>query len=112
MKLEIGKRKLIEITQEELLELCVIEKVHSFFEYWGRPIVTDFDKNMFSDTICIDYHSFKIEDGFQSKTISFYFNHQELNFHWNMEGRMTQRNRLRLESYKYLISKGFDLPIY
>lgn len=114
MKIEIGNRKLIDITQDELMGLCMIEKVHAHADYWNPPIITDYDKKMFSDTIVMDYHSFRIEDGLKSDTLVFFFNHKEFTFHYHRKNREHDKgnNRLNLESIKYLISLGFDLPIY
>lgn len=113
MNIEIGNRKLKDITQDELIEMCLIEGVHAFLDYWSKPIVTDFDNKMFSDTICIDYHSLRLEDKFKSMTIMFYFNYTDFRYHWHREGQEhNTRKRLKIESIKYLLSKGFDLPIY
>lgn len=114
MNLEIGKRKLIDITQDELIQICIIEKVIGSLEYWRAPIVTDFDNKMFPDTIVIDYHSLRIDDGLKGDTLVFYFNHQDFRFHYRKEDRNETQgsDRLNIQSIKYLISKGFDVPIY
>ncbi len=114
MKLEIGKRKLIDITQEELIELILIEGWCSVSEYWSDPIITDLNKTLFSDTIFIEYHSLRKSDNLQSERICFYLNHGEFTFHIEQKGRNnTERTfNFKIQSIKYLIEKGFDIPIY
>jgi len=116
MKVEIGKRKLIDITVFDLFELIIIEGVVSGLEYWNKPYMTDFTKTMFSDTIVIDYNQTRKSDGMLNDTLIFYFNHEKLSFHWRRESqnnsRPDQSSRLRIESIKFLIQKGYDVPIY
>lgn len=114
MNLKIGKRKLVDIMQEELIELILIEGWCAHNDYWGRPIVTDFNNTLFSDTIFIEYHSLRNSDNLQSEPITFYLDHGNFTFHIEQKGRnrSDRTDNFKLKSIKYLLSKGFDLPIY
>lgn len=114
MRIEIGKRKLIDITKEELIKFILIEGWCSVSEYWSEPIVTDLNKTLFSDTLFIEYHSLRISDELQSEPICLYLNHGYFTFHIEQKGRNNNgsTHNFKLATIKYLIGQGFDLPIY
>lgn len=115
----IGNKPLKEITQYDLLEICKKESVHLVFEYkgesvWGQPEVLDFDNTMFSDTVVIDYKQKRISDGLEGRFIVFFFNHVDFSWHWHFkdEDKTRESKRLRIESIKYLVQNGYDVPLY
>lgn len=115
----IGNKPLKEISKEDLLEICKAESVHLVFEYngesiWGHPEVLDFTSTMFSDTVVIDYQQKRVSDGFEGRIIVFFFNHKDFSWHWHFkdETKTRESKRLRIESIKYLIQKGYDIPLY
>lgn len=114
MTLEIGNKKLKDISRKELLELIIIEGVTAVIEFWSYPIITEFNNTMFGEVICIDYYSIRLKDELKSEPIEFYFNHVDLTFHYTQNGRNNHGNshRLKIESIKYLIKQGYDVPIY
>ena len=115
MKIEIGNKNLSELTSENLMEIAEIEGVHLFLEYWDKMEMNDFSNTMFSDVLVVDFNQKRISDGFIGKTIVFFFHFKDLSFHWhfkNDESNTRQSKRIKLETVKYLIKKGFDLPIY
>lgn len=116
MNIDIGSKKLSSITQEDVLQIVIIEGCIPCLEYWNKPIILQYDNTMFSDSIVLDYHSFRIEDNEESSIFVFFFNHKDISFHYHRDRHSIERrvggNRLKLESIKYLISKGYDIPIY
>ncbi|MFV0536801.1 MAG: hypothetical protein ACK5M3_05430 [Dysgonomonas sp.] len=113
ISLEIGTRNLASITEEEVLQVAIIEGCHPHLEYWHKPEITDFNNTMFSDTVVIDYHSVRISDELESPTIVFFLNHKKLNYHY-LEERNRNRcksNRFSFETIRYLLKQGFYLPL-
>lgn len=118
--IEIGNIPLNNISVEDIIEILKIEGVHNVFEYkgekiWGLPTVVDFSNTLFSDTIVIDYQQKRISDGGDGKIIVFFLNHKDFSFHWHFkdDNNMTSRGaRLRIASIKYLIGKGYNIPLF
>jgi len=110
--LKIGTRNLAAITQEEVLQVAIIEGCHPHLEFWGKPIVTDFNNTMFSTTVVIDYHSLRKEDDSKSPTIMFFFNFEKFDFHYHQTNiARSESKKFSLETIKYLLKQGFYLPI-
>lgn len=117
---EIGDIPIRDISEEDIVEIIKIEGVHNVFEYkgekiWGLPTVLDFSNTLFSDTIVIDYQQKRISDGFEGRIIVFFLNHKDFSFHWHFkddDNMVSKGARLRIESIKYLISKGYNIPIF
>lgn len=118
--LKIGKTPVKEISQDDLLEICKIEGVHNVFDYngeqiWGQPTILDFSKTLFHDTIVIDYQQKRILDGIKGNVIVLFLNHEDFSYHWHFKGgeiRQKSSKRLKLESIKYLIDKGYKVPLF
>lgn len=110
----IGDKPLSQITAEELMDIIVIEGCCSAVEHWGRPNIIEFDNQMFSDTLVLDYMSVKEEDGSSSVKFTIFFDFEKLQFHVDREGYPNNRKltgRIRIETLNYLISKGYNVPI-
>lgn len=115
MEIEIGNKPLNKLSAENLLKIAKIEGVHLFFEYWGDFNLLEFDKKSFSDTYVIDFYQKRISDGLIGKTIVFFFDFGKFSFHWhfeNIESQTRTSKRIKIETIKYLIQEGFDIPLY
>jgi hypothetical protein len=78
--LKPGKRQLRDITDQELQVIVEMSRHYGCKDFWGNPVVTRIDRNMFRDTIVIDYEQTRIEDGEKSLTVMF-FKYNSLTFH-------------------------------
>lgn len=116
MNIEIGNKKLSSITADDVLAIAIIEGCMPCLDYWDKPIILEYDNTMFSDSVVLDYHSFRTKDNLHSDVYVFFFNHKDISYHYHRDRHSIERrvggNRLKLESIKYLISKGYDIPIY
>jgi hypothetical protein len=122
MTLEIGNKPLKEMSSEDLLQLVIIEGCCPFIEYegkkiWSEPKIIDFNNKMFSDTLVIDYNSTRVKDKVISVDFTFYFDFKKFQYYYtrdykNNPSQQSKGNRLKLESIKFLISKGYDVPLY
>ena len=122
MIIEIGNKPLKEMVAEDLLQLVIIEGCCPFIEYecekiWSEPKITDFDNKLFSDTLVLDYNSYRIRDNYKSSDFTFFFDFKTFRFHYTVDyeknkNQDSKSNRLKLESIKFLISKGYDVPLY
>lgn len=115
MNIEIGSKKIKDLTPENLIDIALIEGVHLVTEYWERPKMVDFTNTLFSDTLVIDFNQIRTKDGVIGKTIVMYFNFIRFSFHWHFEdeenkGRGTKY--IKIQTIKYLIENGYDLPLY
>lgn len=113
-QITIGDKPLMQISPEDLLELAVILGACPCLDYWNRPEIIRFCNTLFSDTIYIIYNATRIKDGMDSEEIVFYFHTNRLGYHYHRE-REGDRNicdRLSIEAIKYLIEKGYNVPIY
>lgn len=113
-KIKIGDKPLSKVSDEEVLEIALIESVHLHFEYWGKPNITRGNDRIFSDTHAIDFVQKRLEDNLESKTIVFFFDFLDFSFHWHYRGeeqKTGRRGRLKIESIKYLIEKGYNVPL-
>ena len=86
MIVEIGNKPLKEMIAEDVLQLVIIEGCCPFMEYnnekiWSEPEITDFDNKIFSDTLVIDYNSFRVKDNLKSADFTFYFNFINFQYH-------------------------------
>jgi hypothetical protein len=113
MQIEIGNKNLKNITIDELLEIIAIEGCCTSLEYWNKPICTEFNSTMFSGTVVIKYFSTRKKDNTYSNDITFYFNFNNFDYHFHREDRtVNSRNRLKIESIRYLIQRGYHIPLY
>jgi hypothetical protein len=114
MNVEIGNKPLKELTAEDLRQIVLIEGCSPSLEYWNEPEITDFTNTLFSDTIVIEYLSYRKEDNLKSCEYTFFFNFKDFIFHYEKGNPNHQPNgkRVGLETLRYLISQGFDVPLY
>lgn len=123
MIIEIGNRPLKEITSEDLLQIVIIEGccpviIHNGEKIWNEPVITDFNKEMFSDTLVLDYTSYRVSDNMKSADYIFFFDWKKFRFHYskdydqNKNQDPNQKDRVSFETIKYLIAKGYDVPLY
>ncbi len=116
--IQIGDKKLKDISQEDLLEVVIIEGVcavmnNNGVDIWAKPVVTDFDNSMFYHTVVLCYASYRVSDKMKSPEMTFYLNHEEMTFHY-VKGNIhhSKSERLKIETVKFLLQQGYDLPIY
>jgi len=118
MNIEIGNKQLKDLTSDNLIEIVKIIGCIPSLEFWNEPTLLDFSNTTFSDTIVIDYTSYRTSDNKKSCEYTFFFNHKELSWHYqkDFERNLNQhRHHHKLASLpllRYLISEGFDVPIY
>ena len=122
MIIEIGNKQLKEMSAEDVRQIIIIEGccpviIHNDIKIWSEPIVKDFDNRMFHNTHVLGYSSFRVSDNVESIYFEFYLNFEDFRYHYtrDYENNKEQRNsgkRLGIESIKYLISKGYDVPLY
>ena len=111
--LKPGKRQLIDITDQELQVIVEMSHHYGCKSFWGNPVITRIDRNMFSNTIVIDYEQTRIEDGEKSLTVMF-FEYNSLTFH--VDYRYPYAHSTRSESITanpkmllWLLNQDFDL---
>lgn len=78
--LKPGKRQLRDITDQELQVIVEMSHHYGCKDFWGNPVITDIDRNMFDNTIVIDYEQTRIKDGEKSLTVMF-FEYNSLTYH-------------------------------
>ena len=61
-----GKRQLRDITDQELRVIVEMSGRYGHKDYWGNFTITDIDRNMFKNSIVIDYEQTRISDGGRS----------------------------------------------
>lgn len=117
-QITIGDKPLMQISQEDLLHIAVMQGCSPYHKYWNYPVVLEYDNTMFSDTVIISYQSTKISDEKEkSSIITFFFYVKDISFtiHKEREAQIIDfmvGRRLNLDVIKFLIEKGYDVPIY
>ncbi len=118
MVLEIGNKSLKELTAENMRQIVIIEGCSPALEFWNEPEIIGFDNQMFSDTIVLDHVSHRKSDYFRSVEYTFFFDFKKFSFHYVRDSEKDQPNRqpngqrAGLETLRYLIEQGFDVPLY
>lgn len=122
MIIEIGSKSLKQMIAEDLLEIVIIEGACPAIEYngqeiWNKPVITDFNNTMFSDTLVLDYTSYRRRDNLKSFDYSFFFNWKRFSWYFSRDYEKTKkqdgdRNNASIEVIKYLIYRGYDVPLY
>lgn len=122
MNIEIGNRKLSEITQNEALELIILIGAIPSLEFWNIPIIeyfeVDDDKGMYQNVV-IDYYSFRKSDELRSDDFRFFIDCKRFSFFYSKgnkffhEDYKYRRGRdFNIKIIKWLIQRGFEVPIY
>lgn len=110
--LRIGNRDLATIKAEEVLEVAIIEGCIAHLDYWKLPTIMDFDDTMFTNIVVLDYKSRNKEDDRDSRSITFFFNHKDLDFHYHSDNLdRSHGKRFSFETIRYLLKQGFYLPL-
>lgn len=112
MLLEIGNKQLKDLTAENLRQIIMIEGSCNALEYWNEPEIIRFRNKIFSDTIIIDYISYRKEDNLKSCKYKFFFNFEDFRYHYvkDFENNINHSHRIKLSTLKYLIDQGFNIP--
>ena len=108
-----GSRQLKDITDAELAKLVELSGMYGVKSFWGDIHVTEIDRMMFDNTICIDYEQTRIKDGVKSKS-TMYFNYNELSYNVAMEypyERMSDTHSVceRTQMFFWLMAQGFNM---
>lgn len=113
-QITIGDMPLMKISQEDVLQIAVIQGCCPQLDYWTYPTIIEFDNTMFSDTVVLSHQSTSKEDGSNSGILVFFFSTRDLSYHFHREDRTVPfyGKRLNLKAIKFLIEKGYDVPIY
>ena len=111
--LKPGKRQLKDITDQELQVIVEMSHHYGCKDFWGNPVITDIDRNMFDNTIVIDYEQTRIDDGEKSLTVMF-FEYNSLTYH--VDYRYPYARSTKSESITedpkmllWLLNQDFDL---
>lgn len=113
-QITIGDKPLMQISEEDILQLAVMQGCCACLSHWNYPTLLEYDNRMFSNSVVISYKSTRKEDGIESIPLVFFFNPDDLSFHYHRENTTEKWHgeRLGLNAIKFLIEKGYDVPIY
>lgn len=108
-----GKRQLRDITDQELRVIVEMSGCYGHKDYWGNFTITDIDRNMFKNSIVIDYEQTRISDGEKSLTVMF-FDYNALSYHVDYRypySRSTKSKSITEEPKMllWLLNQDFDL---
>lgn len=110
----IGDKPLMQISKEDILQLAVIQGCCAHPDYWNYPTLTEYDNTMFRDSVWCSYKSTRKEDNRDSSELTFFLDTKDLSYHYHREWSTEKWHgeRLGLNAIKFLIEKGYDVPIY
>lgn len=113
-QITIGDKPLMQISEEDILQLAVVQGCCACLDYWNYPVLLEYDNTMFSDNIWITYQSTRKSDGIKSDILVFFLSVRDISYHYHREDMTKQWHgeRLKMEAIKFLIEKGYDVPIY
>lgn len=114
----IGDKSLRELTAEDLRQIVMLEGCCPALGYWGEPVVSCFDAEMYRDSCLIEFTSVRKADGLVSDEYWFWFRYDCGRYSYcvnprRLGGRPTRSNGdpLSLATLRYLIGAGFDVPL-
>ena len=81
----IGDKPLMQISEEDILQVAVIQGCCAHPDYWNYPTLTEYDNTMFRDSVWCSYKSTRKEDNWDSSEITFFFNPKDLSYHTIIE---------------------------
>ena len=108
-----GTRHLKDITDAELTTLVELSGEWGVKNFWGDIKITEIDRLMFDNTICIDYEQDRIRDG-EKATSTMFFNYNELSYnvahHYPYE-RMGDCHSVceRTQMFLWLLEQDFNV---
>lgn len=117
MKIEIGNKKINDLTDDNILDIMMIIGCIPALEYWDKPIITRIDKEKIDKIVVVDYHSLRTEDNIKSQNFTLFINFKDYRYHYTNDffrnsDYKPNGQRFCLNIIKYLIEIGFDVPIY
>ena len=118
MKIEIGNKNLSHLTGEHIRQIVMIVGACPSREFWNDPVIIEFENDIFSDTLVLTYKSYRKEDNKESMEFQFYFQFKDFWWHVTKDyerlgnNAPTYHRNVDYKTIKYLISDGFDIPIY
>lgn len=117
MTIEIGNKPLKEMSAEDLKQIVMIEGCCPGLQYWEEPTIIEFDNTMFGTTHVLDYTSYRKSDKLQSSHYTFFFDFKDFRCHYTRDyednkNQASNGKSVGLETIKYLIQKGYDVPLY
>lgn len=118
MKLDIGTKKLSDLTAENIRQIAIIVGAVPSLEFWKEPAICQFNKTSFSDQIVLSYKSYRKFDMKESSLINFFFNWKKLRWHYTKDFEILghksphYHREANFKVIKYLIAEGYDVPIY
>ncbi len=118
-EIKIGDKPMRALTGEDLRRIVMIEGCCPVLEYWGEPVVSCFDGEMFRDSCLIEFTSVRNDDGLVSDEYWFWFQYDCERYSYCVNPRRlglrptrNNGNRPSLAALRYLIGAGFDVPLY
>lgn len=108
-----GIRQLKDITDAELTTLVELSGMYGVKQFWGDIKVTEIDRLMFDNCICIDYEQTRIKDG-EKATSTMFFNYNELSYHVHHNYPYERSSECHsvcenTQMVLWLIAQGFNL---
>ena len=108
-----GTRQLKDITDAELTTLVELSGMYGVKQFWGDIKVTEIDRMMFSNCICIDYEQTRIKDDEVAESTMF-FNYNELSYHVHHKYPYERSSEChsvceKTQMVLWLIAQGFNL---
>ena len=63
-------------------------------------------------TVVLEYYSKRKRDNIKSCVVVFFFDHKNFSFYYRTEAIERRNKRISIDTIKYLLKEGFNLPIY
>ena len=109
-------RSLKDITDEELAVFVKLSGHFSSSTHWGEPVVTGVDRQLFDNTICVDFEQTRISDGEKSEHTLF-FDYITLSYHTTMYEPFERATSItgvcaRTKLFLWLVAQGFNVFEY
>lgn len=109
-------RSLKDITDEELAVVVKLSGQYSCLTHWGKPVVTDINRQLFNNTICVDFEQTRISDGKKSEHTLF-FEYITLSYHTAMYEPFERSSRItsvcsNTKLFLWLVAQGFNVFEY
>lgn len=115
--IEIGDKPLKDLNEDDFIVIAKIEGVHFHFDYWGELKILSCESEMFKDTITVDMVQTNIDGGY-NKGLVLFLHIKDFTFHFEDRNKFdlvkndSCNTVFSIKTIKYLISKGYDVPLY
>lgn len=115
MIIEIGNKPLKELTQEDALQIAIIEGCIPSLDYWNVPNILNYNTTMFSDTNVLSFESYRTSDNICSGEFNVFLDIKKFSFHYTRDYEMNREqenkgSRFGLETIYFLIKQGYHIP--